>query len=127
MEDPKSITEEESKKIFTNMLEEMTDLLNKRLGKEQYACYINLVWEKAITGKPNSYHSIHALSHPEDEDKVKNTIENLSKSLYEDPFVAGSVLHHTVSNFLDNNYDTSMSDIEKNFKVTGGEGPKDIN
>jgi hypothetical protein len=119
IKDKESLTEEEAKTIFMTVLEEMSGLLTKYLGKDEYACYINVVWDKPTTGKENTYHSIHGLTHPENDDKTKDCMEHLSSSLYEDPFVAGSVLHHTVSNFLENNYNTILGETDTHFRITG--------
>src|ERR1035437_361509 len=119
IKDKDSLTEEEAKTAFVGVFEEISGLLTKRLGENSYACYINVVWDKATTGQGNTYHSIHALTHPEDEEKTKDSIEHLSSSLYEDPFVAGSVLHHTVANFLEANYNTSITETGNKFKITG--------
>src|ERR1035438_6268300 len=124
--DKSSYTTAEAKVIFVKALEEVSTLLNKHLGEDSFSCYINLVWDKPITENQNSYHSIHALTHPEDEDKTKEMIENLSLSLYEDPFVTGSDSHRTVASFLENNYNTNMEETEQRFKVTG-EDPKGVN
>lgn len=121
-----SLTEEEAKAAFVGVLEEISGLLTKHLGEDSYACYINVVWNKIAEGKENTYHSIHALSHPEDEERTAESMDHLSNSLYEDPFVTGSVLHHTVAHFLETNYNTTITSTGNKFKITG-QDPGSIN
>ncbi len=120
------LTQVEVKEAFVKVLGDVSDLLTAQLGQDSYACHITLVWDKPVIGKPDTYQSIHALTHPENEEVGKACLDRLSNALYEDPFVAGSVLHHTVANFLENNYNTSIGETNNKFGITG-EPPEGVN
>lgn len=115
------LTSEEIHKIFDEVLGEISDKLESKLGKDTYMCYINLIWERPVKGSNSGFQTIHALTSLDDEDQLPEYLMQMNSSLFADPYVTNAILHQSVSKFVE----SISSDVEQ--KTSGSKGFEYLN
>lgn len=113
-----SLPTEESEKIKT-FLDKVLDQMDEEFGKNNYSCYLNVVWKRDDNPNPLS---ISATSKNQNEDKDGIWLKLQSMSLAEDSFVKYVVLSHAFNKLME-----TGSELDPNYSFNSTAKDEDIN